>query len=112
LWASEQLEDVAEIQKRLSIPLAVLFLSFLAIPLAKLSPRSGIYGSLAVAFGIYFIFGNLRRVSHSWVVNEIIPVWAGYFWIYFILLLLGVIMLIRLYGIKWVGMRIKKRGVV
>ncbi|KAF3982220.1 MAG: LPS export ABC transporter permease LptF [Methylococcales symbiont of Hymedesmia sp. n. MRB-2018] len=112
LWASEKLEDVAEIQKRLSIPLAVLFLSFLAIPLAKLSPRGGVYNSLAVAFAIYFIFGNLRRINHSWVVNEIIPVWAGYFWIYFILVLLGGILLIRLYGIKWVGMRIKERGVV
>lgn len=112
LWVSEKLEDVAEIQKRLSIPLAVLFLSFLAVPLAKLSPRGGVYSSLAVAFGIYFIFGNLRRISHSWVVNETIPVWAGYFWIYFILLLLGGVLLIRLYGIKWVGMRIKERGVV
>jgi lipopolysaccharide export system permease protein len=39
LWASEKLPDVAEIQKRLSVPLAVVFLSFLAIPLAKLAPR-------------------------------------------------------------------------
>lgn len=112
LWASEQLPDVAEIQKRLSVPLAVVFLSFLAIPLAKLAPRGGVYSSLAVAFGIYFIFGNLRRVSHSWVVNEIIPVWVGYFWIYFILLVLGAVLLIRLYGIKWVGMWFKERGVV
>ncbi len=112
LWASDKLPDVVEIQKRLSIPLAVIFLSFLAVPLAKLAPRGGIYGSLAVAFAIYFIFGNLTRVSHSWVVNEIIPVWLGYFWIYFILLLLGCVLLIRLYGIKWVVMKIKQRGVL
>jgi hypothetical protein len=46
------------------------------------------------------------------VVNEIIPVWVGYFWIYFILLVLGAVLLIRLYGIKWVGMWFKERGVV
>ena len=112
LWESDKLRDVVEIQKRLSTPLAVIFLSFLAVPLARLSPRGGIYGSLGVAFAIYFIFGNLTRVSHSWVVNEIIPVWLGYCWIDFILFLLGCVLLIRLYGIKWVGMQIKERGVL
>jgi len=112
LWESDKLRDVVEIQKRLSTPLAVIFLSFLAVPLARLSPRGGIYGSLAVAFAIYFIFGNLTRVSHSWVVNEIIPVWLGYCWIYFILFLLGCVLLVRLYGIKWVGIKIKERGVL
>lgn len=112
LWSSGHLLDVAEIQQRLSIPLAVVFLSFLAIPLAKLSPRGGVYGSLIFAFGIYFVYGNLIRVSHSWVVNEIIPVWLGYFWVYLLLTLLGVSLLVRLFGIKWIAMRIKERGVV
>lgn len=109
LWGSEQLQDVVEIQKRLSVPLAVVFLSFLAIPLAKLSPHGSVYNSLAIAFAIYFIFGNLRRVSHSWVVNEIIPMWVGYCGIYFILLLLGCLLLVRLYGIQWLSTQLKKR---
>ncbi|MFW5444524.1 MAG: LPS export ABC transporter permease LptF [Methylococcaceae bacterium] len=111
LWKSEKLKDIAEMQKRLSIPLAVLCLSFLAVPLAKLSPRGGVYGSLAVAFAIYFIYGNLKRVSHSWVVNEAIPVSMGYYWVYLLLLFLGCILLVRLYGIKWIMMQIKQRGV-
>lgn len=111
LWFSNELRDVAEIQERLSIPLAVIFLSFLAVPLAKLSPRGGVYGSLIVAFSIYFIYGNLSRVSHSWVVNEVIPVYLGYFWIFALLLVLGGILLIRLYGLKWIILRIKPRGV-
>jgi lipopolysaccharide export system permease protein len=57
LWLSNELLDVAEMQKRLSIPLGVIFLSFLAVPLAKLSPRGGVYGSLVVAFAIYFVYG-------------------------------------------------------
>ncbi|MCK5190182.1 MAG: LPS export ABC transporter permease LptF, partial [Methylococcales bacterium] len=110
LWQSNELLDVAEIQKRLSIPLGVVFLSFLAVPLAKLSPRGGVYGSLVVAFAIYFVYGNLKRVGHSWVVNEIIPVWAGYFWVSLLLLILGSVLLVRLYGIKWTMMNIKRRG--
>lgn len=111
LWAAGELPDLAELQKRLSMPLAVVFLSFLAIPLAKLSPRGGVYGSLAAALAVYFIFGNLLRINHSWVVSEIIPVWLGYFWIYLILLLLGCALLTRSYGIKWVAIKIKERGI-
>ena len=112
LWQSTKLKDVVEIQKRLSIPLGVFFLSFLAVPLAKLSPRGGVYGSLAVAFAIYFIYGNLSRVSHSWVINEAISVSVGYFGIYLILLLLAGVFLLRLYGIKWMLLSIKQQNVL
>ncbi len=109
LWVSSDLSDIVEIQNRLSVPLGVIFLSFLAVPLAKLSPRGGVYGSLAVAFGIYFIYGNLKRVSHSWVAKGTIPVSTGYFGIYIVLFLLGIILLVRLYGWKWMLMKLKLR---
>ena len=111
LWSSDKLLDIAEIQTRLSIPLAVIFLSFLAVPLAKISPRGGVYGSLIVAFAIYFVYGNLKRVSHSWVVNEVIPVSAGYYGVYFLLMLLAGALLLRLYGVKWILMQFKGREV-
>ncbi len=108
IWLSSNLLQVAEMQKRLSVPLAVFFLSFLAVPLAKLSPRGGVYGNLFVAFGIYFVYGNLKRVSHSWVVNEIIPTSFGYFWVYLLLLLLGCVLLIRFYGSEWIAIKISQ----
>lgn len=111
LWYSTELLDIAEIQKRLSSPLGIIFLSFLAVPLAKLSPRGGVYGSLATAFGIYFIYGNLNKVSQSWVAKEVIPSSLGYFWVYCLLFLLGCILLVRLYGVRWVAKVIKLRDV-
>ncbi len=107
LWASKSQADQAELQNRFSIPLGIIFLSFLAIPLAKLSPRGGVYGSLLVAFGIYFIYGNLKRIGHSWVAKEVLPVWAGYIWIYLIMLLLGIILFIRLYSWEWIREQVK-----
>lgn len=106
LWKSNKLLDIAEIQNRLSTPLSVIFLSLLAVPLAKISPRGGVYGSLVVAFAIYFVFGNLKRVSHSWVVNEVIPVFMGYFWVYFILLILTGALLLRLYSVEWLRVQL------
>jgi lipopolysaccharide export system permease protein len=106
LWGSEQLFDIAEVQERLSIPLGILFLSFLAVPLAKLSPRGGVYGSLIFAFAIYFVYGNLNKVSRSWVMKDVIPAWMGYCWVYLLLFVLGVVLLVRLYGSKWIKGRL------
>lgn len=101
LWVSQELRDVAEVQDRLNTPLGVVLLAVLAVPLAKLSPRGGIYGSMLVAFGIYFVYGNLQRVNHSWVISGALPAWVGYFWVDTALLLLGLAMLVRLYGWRW-----------
>jgi lipopolysaccharide export system permease protein len=110
LWSSEFFLDIAEMQNRLTVPMGVIFLSFLAVPLAKLSPRGGVYGSLLIAFAIYFVYGNLKRIAHSWVVKEVMPLWSGFFWVYGLLFLLGCAMLIRLYGFKWLMMKVYPRG--
>ena len=68
---------MAELQRRFSIPLGMLLLSFIAVPLAQIAPRGGVYGNMLVGFLIYFSYGNLLRVSQSWVINETIPAgWA------------------------------------
>lgn len=101
LLSSDNTLDQVELQKRLSPPLSILFLSFLAVPLAKLSPRSGVYGSLIFAFLIYFIYGNISQVNYSWVLHEVIPLWLGYVWVYLFLWLLGIALLLRVYGLRW-----------
>jgi len=107
LLASEQIYDKVELQKRIAVPLGVLFLSFLAVPLAKLSPRTGSYGSLLFAFLIYFIYGNINQVNQSWMLKQTIPLWLGYFWVYLSLTGLGFLLLIRLYGLKWLLLKFK-----
>lgn len=109
LWLSPELRDVAELQDRFSTPLGVILLAFLAVPLAKLSPRGGIYGSMLVAFGIYFVYGNLQRVNHSWVISGALPSWLGYFWVDALLLVLGLLMLMRLYGWQWLSQSLKEK---
>lgn len=106
LWKSKQVYDVAELQGRLSGPAGVILLAFLAVPLAKMSPRGGVYGSVLVAFGIYFAYGNLQRVNHSWVISKAIPPWLGFFWVDALLLLVGLFMLMRFYGWKWLMLKI------
>ncbi|WKJ90462.1 LPS export ABC transporter permease LptF [Methylomonas montana] len=109
LWHSDELRDVAEVQDRFNTPLGVILLAFLGVPLAKLSPRGGIYGSMLVAFGIYFVYGNLQRVNHSWVISGALPPWLGYFWVDALLLVLGLLMLLRLYGWQWLLQTLREK---
>ncbi len=105
LWPSDNLNDQVELQRRFATPLGIIFLSFLALPLAKLSPRGGVYGSLLFAFLIYFIYGNMQQISYSWVLHQSISVIWGYIGVYLLLSLLTLVLLIRLYGFHWMMLR-------
>ncbi|MDD1612707.1 MAG: LPS export ABC transporter permease LptF [Methylococcaceae bacterium] len=108
LWISNQLPDIAELQRRLAIPLGALLLSFIAVPLAQLSPRGGVYGNIMTGFLIFFIYGNLERVSQGWVNKAVIPPWLGPAGVYGLLVLIGLIYLARFFGWKWLVMKIKE----
>ena len=109
LWASQETPDIAELQRRFSIPSGMLLLSFVAVPLAQISPRGGVYGNMLMGFLIYFSYGNLIRVSQSWVINESIPAWLGGFGVNLLLLLIGGFLLARLYGWQWLIMKVREK---
>ena len=109
LVGSGQITDIAELQRRFSIPLGILLLSFIAVPLAQISPRGGVYGNMLVGFLIYFSYGNLIRVSQSWVINQTIPAWLGVFGVNTLLLLIGGVLLARLYGWQWLVMKVGEK---
>ena len=101
---------IAEFQRRLSIPMGVLLLSFIAVPLAQISPRGGVYGNMVVGFLIYFSYGNLTRISQGWVTNGAVPTWFGGIGVDVLLFVIGSLLLARLYSWQWLVLRIKGRG--
>lgn len=107
LISSGEVTDIAELQRRFSVPMGVMLLSFIAVPLAQMSPRGGVYGNMLAGFLIYFSYGNLIRVSQSWVMNQTIPAWLGAFGVNTLLLVIGGILLARLYGWRWLIMQVK-----
>jgi lipopolysaccharide export system permease protein len=98
--------DIAEIQRRLSIPLGIIILTILAVPLAQVAPRGGVYGNIFTALVIYFAYSNLQKVCQRWVGDEIIPVWSGYILVYIVMLIVVGVLLTRLYGRKWVWQKL------
>ena len=84
-------------------------LSFIAVPLAQIAPRGGVYGNMLVGFLIYFSYGNLLRVSQSWVMNGTIPAWLGGSGVNVLLLLIGSFLVARLYGWQWLIMKVRRK---
>lgn len=81
LLASDAPRDRAELQYRVSVPLALLAFAFLAVPLARSPPRSGVYGRLIFAVLLYFTFMNLQQLAGRWFVTGALPDWLGTWWL-------------------------------
>lgn len=102
LFGADDAVAVAELQWRISMPLSVLFLSLLAVPLSRTSPRQGKYSKLFVAVLIYLIYSNLLGVSNSWVARGRLAPEVGMWWVHAALLCSIWLLFVRQYGLHWV----------
>jgi len=90
LLASDGPGARAELEFRLTAPLAVLVFAVIAVPLSYSAPRSGVYGRLVLAIVFYFVFLNLQALSAKWMIAGVTPLWLGTWWVHpFMLLLLA-----------------------
>jgi lipopolysaccharide export system permease protein len=109
LWKSSVKKEIAELQSRLVTPLGILLLGFIAVPLSRISPRGGVYGSMLLGFLIYFSYGNLSNVAQSWVIKGSIANWPGIFWVNLVLFVIGLVFLANWYGFRWLILTIRQR---
>lgn len=79
LIKSSRLADHAELQWRLSIPIAAVLLVLLAFPLSVTNPRQGRFAKLGLAIAIYLIYSNILILAESWVADGKLPVVPGLF---------------------------------
>jgi len=88
----------AELQWRLSVPLALLVLTFLAVPLSRSGPRQGRYGGIAAGVLVYIIYVDLLGAAKVWVEREQSPEFIGLWWVHGVFLATGAILLVRQFG--------------
>lgn len=62
--------NVAELQWRLSMPIAALILAILAIPLSAVDPRAGRSANFALAIIIYILYINLLSIIQAWIAQD------------------------------------------
>jgi lipopolysaccharide export system permease protein len=94
LRTSSDLEHIAEMQWRLSVPIATVLLALLAVPLARSRPREGRYGRIAIGMLVFIIYLNLLSASKAWTEEGTISPALGLWWVHgcvvlFTLILLG-----------------------
>lgn len=109
LWHSDKLKERAELQYRLSFPLAVLAFVLVSVPLARSLPRQGVYGRMGLAVLVYFVFMNLQRLAERWMENAVTPVWLGMWWVPLLMAVVaGLVMVWDSHW--WAGLWRRRRG--
>lgn len=95
LLHSDEIQDRAELQWRISFPLAALVLTFLAVPLSRVKPRQGRFAKLVPAILLLIVYFNLLIMSRRWIASGVLPEWVGLWWVHLIYVMLALILFIR-----------------
>jgi lipopolysaccharide export system permease protein len=77
---SENTEEIAEFQWRLSAPLATVLLAMLGVPLSRSSPRRGKYAKVTTAVVIFAVYYNLSALAKKWVEKGVLDTIPGMWW--------------------------------
>ena len=85
----------AEWQWRISMPISVLVLAFLAVPLSEINPRQGKFTQLLPAILFYIVYANLMFISRVWVEKGVIPMVLGLWWIHLSVFIVALLRWIR-----------------
>ena len=93
-------DALSEFEGRRSVPISTLLLVFLAVPLARTSPRQGRYGKLLAAILAYVIFANLVGIARVWLQKGVAPAGIGIWWVHAALLITTLAMLYQQYGLS------------
>jgi len=102
LWVSKNPKEISELQWRISLPLATLFLALLAVPVSRVKPSQGRYGKLAGAMLYYVLYFNLLSISRAWLEQGMISPKFGLWWVHGVVFLLTVFLTIKQLGFAWV----------
>jgi lipopolysaccharide export system permease protein len=81
LARSQNPQDIAEFQWRLSTGLTTLLMSLLAIPLSRVAPRRSKYGKVTAAIILFFVFYHLDLIAKTWVEKQVVGALPGIWWV-------------------------------
>lgn len=109
LVGSKNPRQIAELQWRLSLPLAVLVVTVLAVPLARVNPRQGRFLKLLPAIMLYMVYLGLLIAMRGQIDKARISPALGMWWVHGLFLALGVLLMYwRNLRLKWAALRSDK----
>jgi len=78
LWQNyHDINNVAELQFRMAMPISALLLGMLAIPLSYVRPRQGRYTNIFPGILIYVIYINLIFLTRDWMEKNTLSTYLG-----------------------------------
>lgn len=80
LAGSDSIQDVAELQWRLSTPVSTLLLGLLGVPLSRAEARKGKYAKLLAAVLVYTVYYNVSVMLRTLVEQQTIGIFPGIWW--------------------------------
>ena len=95
LYRSDKLEDIAELQWRLSTPLSAILLGLLGVPLSRANPRQGKYGKVVIAVVVFAGYYNVSIVAKNWIEKDVVNIMVGIWWVPLLLVVFMLILLWR-----------------
>ena len=110
LWRRSGGDAAAELQWRLSLPLACFLLALAALPLAHTTPRKGRYGKVAIALLIYLVYSNVLVVARDAVAEETVPPAIGMWWAHALTLVAVAGLVAHRVGWRWTANLLFARG--
>lgn len=111
LWQdySKNPRKAAELQWRLSLPIATILLVLLAVPLSYVAPRQNRYVNLFPALLIYLVYMNLLFLSRDWVAHQSMPFSIGLWWVHgllgLVILMIFLFQYVQLHGIRFLRVK-------
>jgi lipopolysaccharide export system permease protein len=100
---------VAELQWRISMPLALLVLTMLALPLGRVSPRQGRYAKVIIGIVIYILYVNVLGTARVSVERGTVSPWLGVWWVHASIVALGAFLMVRMVGLRWLKIMGRRR---
>lgn len=92
--------NLSELQWRISVPLSALLLSFIAVPISRVSPRKGRFSKMFIGILIAIIYYNALTISKRWVEAGVLPGWLGVWWVHISFIVLSLVVLLHASG-RW-----------
>ena len=85
LARSDDPEDIAEFQWRLSMPLSTVLLGLLAVPLSRTALRQGKCIKTPAAVVIFAVYYNSILMAKTWVGHGVVGTVPGIWWVHALL---------------------------
>ncbi|NCX93822.1 MAG: LPS export ABC transporter permease LptF [Gammaproteobacteria bacterium] len=101
LFKDPSLTAKAELQWRLSIPVATVALAMMAVAICYVRPRQGRFGRLFSAVLVFIIYFNLLSMSRTWVHQGAVPSWFGMWWVHIVFMVIALLILWGRDGFLW-----------